>query len=605
VNHVSELSSARRPAAVAALAVVIVFALLPGVLSSYATGLCVTALVYAILAVSLDLVWGLTGVIDLGHTVWFGIGALGVGTLTTTIDRTTYLVSAVHSGLGLYILGTLLGMAVAAVVALGIGLWVFSFRGGGALYVVVVTLAATVVAGILYIQVPSLTGGDNGLFGFNLPSLGASGAYWLCLIALLVVLTGASLLARSDFGVALRAVRDNEERAGYLGINALAVKAGIFVLGALLAAFAGGLYATVDGVVSSPLFDFVFATEVLIWVAVGGRGTILGPALAAFGMSLATSYLSGSYAAEWLLAQGVLFVVVVLFLPDGILPAAAAGLRRLLHLGDPAHARRALVAGEDPSLGAGQDHARELVRVRSLELTLGSLQILRGVEIDLRRAELLAIVGPNGAGKTTLLSVLADGRMGARGEITPALAELTRHRGRAPYQLARAGLVRKFQVPQLFASLTPADAFLIATHRGRGLSMWRRSTSVTVPPAALEVLTASGAAGHENRVAADLPHGIKQGTEIALTVAMAPELLLMDEPCAGLTSVERTSIGEVLRRLSGRGIGVVLIEHDLDFVEAVADRIVVMHEGAVIHQGAPESLRESEMVRSAYIGVTE
>jgi len=603
----------RRTAVTAtALVAALVLGGLPTILNDYTTGLCTTALVYAILAVSLDLVWGLTGVIDLGHTIWFGLGCLAVGVATTSIDPSTDLVNGFHTAVSRYLLGTVLGMAIAGAVALALALWVFSFRGGGSLYVVVVTLAASVVAGIVYIQVPSVTGGDNGLFGFNAPALDARTSYWLCAIVLLVVLIGALVFMRSDYGIAMRAVRDNEERAGYLGVNAIAVKSFVFVLGAVVAAVAGGLYATVDGVVSSPLFGFTFATEVLIWVAVGGRGTIVGPAASAFGMALLTSYLNANYSAQWLLIQGALFVVVVLFVPDGVLPAVVGAGRRLLRLPPGAGPSRTLVPGEPtativataPSAEA-RPETRAAVRIRALEVAYGSLRILRGVDLDIRSDELLAIVGPNGAGKSTLLSVLADGRIKARGEISLALESTSRHRGRAPHHLARAGVVRKFQVPELFETLTPAETFVIATHRGRKLSKWRRTVTVPVPAEALEVLRVSGALGHENRAAADLPHGLKQGMEIALAVALEPSVLLLDEPTAGLTQAERSAIGAVLRRLAAQGIAVVLIEHDLDFVDAVADRIAVLHGGLVIHEGSPETLRESQTVRTAYIGVTE
>jgi branched-chain amino acid transport system permease protein len=599
-----------------ALVAALVLGGLPTILNDYTTGLCTTALVYAILAVSLDLVWGLTGVIDLGHTIWFGLGCLAVGAATTSIDPSTDLVNGFHTAVSRYLLGTVLGMAIAGAVALALALWVFSFRGGGSLYVVVVTLAASVVAGIVYIQVPSVTGGDNGLFGFNAPALNARTSYWLCAIVLLVVLIGALVFMRSDYGIAMRAVRDNEERAGYLGVNAIAVKSFVFVLGAVVAAVAGGLYATVDGVVSSPLFGFTFATEVLIWVAVGGRGTIVGPAASAFGMALLTSYLNANYSAQWLLIQGALFVIVVLFVPDGVLPAVVDTGRRLLRLPRGAGPSRTLVPGEPterteltkptaPIVTAPGAEARAAVRIRALEVAYGSLRILRGVDLDIRSDELLAIVGPNGAGKSTLLSVLADGRIKARGEISLALESTSRHRGRAPHHLARGGVVRKFQVPELFETLTPAETFVIATHRGRKLSKWRRTVTVPVPAEALEVLRVSGAQGHENRAAADLPHGLKQGMEIALAVALEPSVLLLDEPTAGLTQAERSAIGAVLRRLAAQGIAVVLIEHDLDFVDAVADRIAVLHGGLVIHEGSPETLRESQTVRTAYIGVTE
>jgi branched-chain amino acid transport system permease protein len=591
--------------AATALVCVAVLGGLPALLSGYTTGLLTTALIYAILGVSLDLVWGLTGVIDLGHTIWFALGCLGVGVATTRVDPVTNLVTAVHAELGRYLLGTVGGMAAAAVAAAVIAAWVFSFRNGGSLYVVVVTLAASVVASIVYLKTGSFTGGDNGLFGFSYQALGSRGGYWLSLIVLVVVVAGALVFVRSDYGIAMKAVRDNEERAGYLGVNAFAVKTFVFVLGAVVAALAGALYGTVSGVASEPLVEFSFATEVLIWVAVGGRGTILGPAIGAFGMSLLTSYLNASYAPQWLLAQGVLFVLVVLFVPRGVLPAVADLGRRLLRLPASGAATRTVHAAPGGMEPADVPADRVAVKVSRLAVSFGSLQILRGVDLAVCRTELLAIIGPNGAGKSTLLSVLADGRTRTSGAVTLRLATRLGHRGQPPFRLARAGLTRKFQIPQLFDSLTGAEAFVLAVRRGHRLSAWRRTTGIEVTPEAMRVLDIAGVAGQLNRPVGSLPHGLKQGLEIALAIASRPAVLLLDEPTAGLTHDERAAIGDVLKRLALTGAAVVLIEHDLDFVDAIADRVAVLHGGQVVHDGHPGTVRESEAVRTAYIGVSE
>ncbi|MFD2416541.1 branched-chain amino acid ABC transporter ATP-binding protein/permease [Amycolatopsis pigmentata] len=601
------MNARSRHLVVAVVTLVCVAALggLPALLNGYTTGLFTTALIYAILAVSLDLVWGLTGVIDLGHTIWFALGCLGVGIATTHVDPVTALVTTVHSELSRYLLGTVGGAVAAAVVAVVIAAWVFSFRNGGSLYVVVVTLAASVVAGIIYLKTGSFTGGDNGLFGFSYTELGPRGGYWLSLAVLLVVVAGALVFARSDYGIAMRAVRDNEGRAGYLGVNAFAVKTIVFVIGAVVAAIAGALYGTVSGVASEPLVQFSFATEVVIWVAVGGRGTIVGPAIGAFGMSLLTSYLNTEYAAQWLLVQGTMFVLVVLFVPRGVLPALAGLSRRLL--GRPASGTdiRTLRLASAGARSGGEPAGEVAVDISRLTVSLGGLKILRGVDLTVRRTELLAIIGPNGAGKSTLLSVMADGRARVGGEVTLRIATRLGHRGRPPFRLARAGLTRKFQIPELFDSVTGAETLVLAVHRGRRLSPWRRTKDIGVAPEVMRVLRIAGVADQLNRPVADLPHGLKQGLEIALAIASRPAVLLMDEPTAGLTHDERAAIGEVLKRLALAGTAVVLIEHDLDFVDAIADRVAVLHDGRVVHDGHPRTVRESDAVRTAYIGARE
>jgi branched-chain amino acid transport system permease protein len=303
-----------------------------------------------------------------------------------------------------------------------------------------------------------------------------------------------------------------------------------------------------------------------------------------------------------LLVQGVLFVLVVLFLPQGVLPAGLDVLRRAFKLPQTSDSRVLTPAAGAPDIAATRTVA---VAVNRLEVSFGSLQILRGVDLTVRCSELLAIIGPNGAGKSTLLSVLADGRTRIRGEVSLGLADQVPHRGEHPWRLARAGLIRKFQIPRLFESVTGAEAFVLATHRGRALSPWRHTRVVAVPDEALQVLSIAGVADHLNRRVGELPHGLKQGLEIALAIASRPSVLLMDEPTAGLTHNERAAIGGVLKALAQAGVAVVLIEHDLDFVEAIADRVAVLHGGRVVHEGEPATIRESATVRTAYVGVSE
>ncbi|MGH3375437.1 MAG: ABC transporter ATP-binding protein, partial [Actinoallomurus sp.] len=216
--------------------------------------------------------------------------------------------------------------------------------------------------------------------------------------------------------------------------------------------------------------------------------------------------------------------------------------------------------------------------------------------------ELLCVVGPNGAGKSTLLSVLADGGLRITGQVDYRLDEQTLGHRRPPHQMARRGVTRKFQAPHLFAGLTVAETLLLARHNGRVPSLWRRTEDVSAGPAVFDVIEATGMEGRENEPATTLAHGLKQGVEIAASVAARPQVLLLDEPTAGLTNNERQVIGGVLRRLVGNGMTVVLIEHDFDFVNEIADRVVVLHEGRIIEDGTPAEVSESAVVREAYLG---
>ena len=591
----------RLPGIAGVVALALLAALMPFVLGSYYLGLLATAIVYAIAAASLDLVWGYTGIPDLGHSLWFAFGTLGVGMLTTKV-ASSGLVMGSYPGLGRHLLGLLAGILGAMVVASVVGAFAFFQQAAGPLYVAIVTLALSVVAMTVYGELPQWTGGDNGLFGFSYTGVSLTTWYAIGVVALFCVAAAALVLVRSDFGLLMRAIRDDERRVRFLGRNVEFVKLCVFVGGAGVAAAAGGLYGMMFGFVSAPFFGFLFSTDMLVWVAVGGRGTIVGPILGAIVLSFVQSKLSASYPQEWTLFVGLLFVAVVVFIPDGLLPPLARLYRRLVHgTASPRDERRLVPSDARHRLGG--ERGVTVARIGGVHFSYGNLRVLRGVDAEIVRGELLCIVGPNGAGKSTLVNVMTDGRLGGDGSITYAVrgGEFS-HRRTSASEIARRGVVRKFQVPELFASLTVAETILLASSVGRLPSLWRRTHEVAVSRPVLDIVEATGLSGRVNVRSPELAHGLKQGLELAATVSMDPEVLLLDEPTAGLTENERRVIGDILRRMVGAGMTIVLIEHDLDFVAAVADRVTVLHGGQVAASGTAAEVAQSQVVREAYVG---
>ncbi len=584
------------------LAVAAVAAMLGPVLGDrYTVYLLTQAFIYAALAVSLDLVWGYAGILDLGHAVWFGIGALAVGVMTTTVGRDGMVV-AVHGGAGTYAAAVLLGMLASALAAAVVGAYCFSWRGSTRFYVAIVTLAVSVVCEALYLE-QRWTGGDNGLFGFQLRLLDRIAWYEVCLALLGVTLAVGVVLTRSDFGLLMRAIRDNEARARHLGFRVDLLKVAILAGGAALAALVGGVYGAAVGLVSSPLFGFLFSTQIVVWVAIGGRGTLLGPVLGAIVLEFASSSLDRSFPDQWQLLVGLAFVAVVVFIPDGLLPPLGRLLERLLLGGEGRRPQRSLVPAAVP--GGTEGRGEVVAALSEVTFAYGALQVLRGVSMEVRRSELLCLIGPNGAGKSTLMALIGDGTMRHGGSIRFQLDGLSVHRGRTVDHLARRGVIRKFQTPSLFESLTVAETLLLARHRGQLPSLWRRTRRIEVPGAAVELCRLSGLDRHLDVRASALPHGLQQALELAATVAAWPELLLLDEPTAGLTAQERRVVGEVLRHLSReQGRTILLIEHDLEFVDELADRVVVLQDGGVLADGSSDEIKRSETVRRGYLGAS-
>jgi branched-chain amino acid transport system permease protein len=558
------------------------------------------AFLYAVLAISLDLIWGYTGILNLGHSLWFGVGALMVGMMTTTVSESG-MVTSVRGGWLTYLAAIIVGIIISAAVAALVAWYSFSTRGSSHFYIAIVSLALSAAVQTAYIQFPKITGGENGLFGFGLPGVSPFEWYYVAAIVLAVVIAAALIFVRSDFGLLLIAIRDQERRASYLGYDVNLVKILVFALGAALAALAGGLYAMIFGLVSAPLFGFLFATEILVWVAIGGRGTIIGPALGAIVINLIGPQLNQRFPFQWQLLLGALFVAVVVLLPNGLIAPLGQLLRRWLPAGNTKATNELLSSTTESRT---RNITATIMNFRDVRFAYGSLQVLRGIDLEIHQGELLCIVGPNGAGKSTLLNILTDGRMGHTGVIELNLSQSIKQKGAAPFRLVRAGLGRKFQTPALFPALSAVETMILATRRGKLPSCIRRTKDIAVPASVQRLFDVAGLQPHLHRPARELAHGLKQGLDLATAIAAKPDVLLLDEPTAGLTANEREKIGEVIQHLvRDAGVTVILIEHDLDFVLRLADRVAVLHDGRVIECGSPDIVSHSQVVREAYVGV--
>lgn len=580
----------------AAIAAIVMASLTPFVAEEYRVLIMTQCLIFAIAAIGLDLVWGYTGILNIGHTLWFGMGALTVGVMTTEVSSTG-MVTQVGGEWWLYVGAVLVSLVIALVSAMVIGWYALGAKVSH-FYVAVVGLALTMTATHLYTQFPAWTGGENGLFGFGFSELPTTGWYFVVCAVFFAVLGALGVLVRSDFGVLLKAIRDNERRARYLGFNVERVKVAVFCLGSAVAALAGALYACVVGAVSAPLFGFLFATELLVWVAVGGRGTLVGPALAAVILTLAGSELNRSFPAAWGLVISLGFIVVVMFLPSGLLP----WLGRLTGIRVMASPHRPFSASDQRLTTKVSESQRDLLDIQALHFGYGKLRVLKGLNLQIRTRELLCIIGPNGAGKSSLIEAVTDGSHAKAGRVTFLSDESVALDKKRAHVIARHGVIRKFQIPSLFPSLTVSEHLLLASLRGRLPSVWKQSTRVEVRPSVATVCKATGLEGRDGELASQLAHGLKQGLEIAMSVCADAPVILMDEPTAGLSANEREAVGKILRALVDAGRSVVLIEHDIDFVMAIADRLAVLHDGQVLREGRPEDVVNAPEVRTAYMG---
>jgi branched-chain amino acid transport system permease protein len=353
-------------------------------------------------------------------------------------------------------------------------------------------------------------------------------------------------------------------------------------------------------VVAPEYAGFVFGTELVIWVALGGRGTLIGPVIGTLLIDVSTAYLSGNLPFVWKLIIGLAFVIVIVALPQGIAPLVTRIFRRPRKAGEPAADTPALQPAQEEPLAGLAEGGHPAIALAGVRKHFGSLQVLDGIQFIAQRGELLSLVGPNGAGKTTLMRCISDGAERSGGSVLVNDHDIGR---KPPYACVAFGVGRKFQNANTFDALTVAQSLRIARTRLETPSLWTRAASLDLPEAALKVMQATGLDQMLGIEVRHLSHGQKQALELAMVLALEPSVLLLDEPTAGLTKPERMQIGQILTELTAKhGLCILLVEHDLDFVREISSRVIVLHQGRIVLDGTVADVVESELVRTIYAG---
>jgi len=559
----------------------------PWILDAYTVNILIRAFFVATVALTVDVLWGQSGYLTFGQSAFFGLGA--------------YVLAIVFMRLGFGPAQILTAVAIAiggaAALAAFVG-WLSFYSGSTPLYASVISLVLPIVMVQLLYSGGEFTGSSSGLVGFE--SFDLSTEAWFRMAGLFTLT--ATLLAKvgisSDAGRLLSAIRDNEMRCAYLGLNTARIRIALLVLCAVVAALAGSGYAGFGGIAAPENASFTFGTQLVIMVALGGRGTLVGAIAGALLIETASAYLSGSLPFVWELIIGVSFIVVIVVLPRGLF----GGLRDVL--GATARAQSSEpsaitleTAERTTPVSSAQD---VVVEVAGLSRSFGSLSVLTDVSFSARRGELVSLVGPNGAGKTTLIRCLADG-----GERSDGLVKIM---GRSinrlpPHRIVALGLGRKFQAASVFETLSVADCLRVARTRHQRPSLLFASNTLALPTAARAVLETSGLAERLHEEARFLSHGLKQALELAMVLALEPEVVLLDEPTAGLTRAERQRFAELLTALARVDrLCVLIVEHDLDFVREISSRIIVLHQGRIALDGTVAEVVDSPLVQEIYSG---
>jgi len=555
-------------------------------LDEFRTGQLAVFLSLAVLAVSLDLVWGYTGILSLGQLLPFGTGAY-----------VTARIALAHPSwsLGAMLLSVFVGAALSWVVAAA------AFRRRLSLVVVgLLTLMLSLTFEQIAEQWRDVTGGFNGLSGVPTISLFgrqlSEGAQDLVTaITGVTVIAAVGVLVSRPLGAVLIGIRDNERRIEALGYNTTAMRIWIFTLGGAVAGMGGWLNVHQTGFVSPGKFGFVLATNVVLWTLVGGRGTIIGPVAGTLLINFASAALADSWLQYWVLATGLILVAAVILIPEGAVPSL------LKVVGRRARKTRALqivgIPAPDPAVKTSA-----VINAKDVEKSFGPFTVLDNVTLTMKEPELRCLIGPNGAGKTTFLDILSGQQSHQAGAVHIFGEDLT---GKQAWEFARHGIGRKFQAPQIIESLSVAENLAVAAW-STSPSPWSlaiRSWAAEVPSGSLRILERTGLSERSTDLAGDLSHGEKQWLEIAMATAGRCRVLLLDEPTAGMTVAESLEAAELLRDLHAENnLPVIIVEHDMAFIRAVADRVTVLARGGLLSDGTVGEVEANPEVRAVYIG---
>lgn len=539
---------------------------------------CLSALV----ATGLNILIGLSGQISFGHVAFYAIGAYCASLMT---------MAGVPFGLAL------LSAALLAGVCGGL-LAIPALRVQGP-YLAMVTIAFAFVVHHGLMEWKDLTGGSNGLIGVPMPNFGVvSSETGLALTSVLLMVAGLwfyQRLALGPWGKAMRAAKGSETAARSIGINPMVPKAWAFALSAAMAGSAGALIGPLMMFISPSTFPFSQSILFVLAVIVGGSGFLFGPVIGAAVIVLLPELLSG--VAEYRLLVFAGFLLAVLWAaPSGCIGLILSRLRRKEGERGPARADAGVL---ESFLNPSRGYAGGL-SVDNIGISFGGVKAVQGVSFNAPEGEVTSIIGPNGAGKTTALNLISGFYTPDSGSVKLE-SELA---GRNAWDIARAGIARTYQTTQLFEELSVMDNLLIAMRKGQ-LSHPLAQESERARDIVRNLLAFTGYRGELDIAAGNLPHVDRRLVEIARALAMAPRVLLLDEPAAGLSRSETDQLGELLKAISGFGIAVIIVEHDMPLVMSVSDSILVLDSGKPIALGTPAEIRDNQQVIAAYLGGTD
>ncbi len=582
-------------------------------------------LIWGLFGIGFDILFGFTGLLSFGQSAFFGTGGMFAAYLLTQMDF-PYTIPAVF-----------IGAFVAGVVGWLIGL--IALRRTGIYFAMITVAIAEVFFFVEFNPLSAFTGGENGLPGVPTPSIALGSfvmkfntdwsmysflAFWY-FVGLVIALR----IVRSPVGAVLSAIRDNPLRAAAVGHNIHGYKLTAFVIAAIYAGFAGGLLGFMQGFMPPDAFMFDTSGQLVMQTAIGGAGTLFGPLVGATVWLYLSDFFQTTLhlGATWKLVLGIVFVLLVVFLRRGIVggfvslyqfATGTSRAHREAAESDPnvvaARSLAAAAAAADndapvvefvpsPRRPKPANNGELILEATGLTKRYGGIVANNNIDFSVKRGELRGIIGPNGAGKSTFFKMLTCEVHPTEGKIVFEGRDIT---GFGVTEVCQLGLTKSYQVNQLFTRLTVRENVTIAAlaeKRGRfRLDLFRGVGGVEGLTQRVEdTLKLVHLTERADLPVSELAYGEKRRLEIGLALATAPSLLLLDEPLAGMSPRERIETVKLLKSIA-RGRTMIVIDHDMDAIFELAEKITVLREGSVLVEGTPEEIKANAAVQEAYLG---